>query len=145
METEVEKKLENQDQEISKEKNEPKEPETLEKEISTEPTMEQKYQELETKYNALVKEKTDRERSDRHEISYQKYDLTDENKNLLKRYLSDKDNIDDELEVLNKDFPHLFNPKKDTSISKSLELKDFKNDEKETQNEVDNRKLGMVG
>ncbi|WP_338987834.1 hypothetical protein [Spiroplasma endosymbiont of Dasysyrphus albostriatus] len=118
-------------------KSESKEPETEE---SKEPTLEDKYKELEEKYNTLYKEKTDKDRKIRHSESYKKYDLSQENINLLKRYLGDKEDIDEELSNLNKDFPHLFNNKKDTNISNSLDVKDkFKEDE------VDTRKIGMVG
>ncbi|WP_338986078.1 hypothetical protein [Spiroplasma endosymbiont of Thecophora atra] len=80
-----------------------------EAEESKEPTLEDKYKELEEKYNALYKEKTDKDREIRHSESYKKYDLSQENINLLKRYLGDKEDIDKELSLLNKDFPHLFN------------------------------------
>lgn len=119
---------------------ESKEPETEE---SKEPTLEDKYKELEEKYNALYKEKTDKDREIRHSESYKKYDLSQENINLLKRYLGDKEDIDEELSLLNKDFPHLFNKNKDTNISNSLDIKDKFKEEKE--DEVDTRKIGMVG
>ncbi|WJG69932.1 hypothetical protein [Spiroplasma ixodetis] len=117
-----------------------KEPETEE---SKEPTLEDKYKELEEKYNALYKEKTDKDREISHSESYKKYDLSQENINLLKRYLGDKDDIDEELSLLNKDFPHLFNNKKDTNISNYLDVKDKFKEEK--NDEVDTRKIGMVG
>ncbi|WP_338960942.1 MULTISPECIES: hypothetical protein [unclassified Spiroplasma] len=117
-----------------------KEPETEE---SKEPTLEDKYKELEEKYNALYKEKTDKDREIRHSESYKKYDLSQENINLLKRYLGDKEDIDKELSLLNKDFPHLFNKNKDTNISNSLDVKDKFKEEKD--DEVDTRKIGMVG
>ncbi|WP_342266468.1 hypothetical protein [Spiroplasma endosymbiont of Villa modesta] len=114
-----------------------------ETEESKEPTLEDKYKELEEKYNALYKEKTDKDREIRHSESYKKYDLSQENINLLKRYLGDKDDIEEELSLLNKDFPHLFNKNKDTNISNSLDVKDkFKENKKE---DVDTSKLGMVG
>ncbi|WP_342217608.1 hypothetical protein [Spiroplasma endosymbiont of Amphimallon solstitiale] len=116
-----------------------KEPETEE---SKEPTLEDKYKELEEKYNALYKEKTDKDREIRHSESYKKYDLSQENINLLKRYLGDKEDIDEELSNLNKDFPHLFNKNKDTNISNSLDIKDKFKENKE--DEVDTRKIGMV-
>ncbi|WP_342266092.1 hypothetical protein [Spiroplasma endosymbiont of Villa modesta] len=119
---------------------ESKEPETEE---SKEPTLEDKYKELEEKYNALYKEKTDKDREIRHSESYKKYDLSQENINLLKRYLGDKDDIEEELSLLNKDFPHLFNKNKDTNISNSLDVKDkFKEGKKE---DVDSNTFGMVG
>ncbi|WP_342266708.1 hypothetical protein [Spiroplasma endosymbiont of Villa modesta] len=119
---------------------ESKEPETEE---SKEPTLEDKYKELEEKYNALYKEKTDKDREIRHSESYKKYDLSQENINLLKRYLGDKDDIEEELSLLNKDFPHLFNKNKDTNISNSLDVKDkFKENKKE---DVDSSTFGMVG
>lgn len=111
-----------------------------EKEETKEPSIEEKYKELEEKYNALYKEKTDKDREIRHTESYKKYDLSQENINLLKRYLSNTDDIEEELQTLNKDFPHLFNTKKDTNISNSLNIK-----EKFKEKEVDNSKLGMVG
>lgn len=114
-----------------------------ETEESKEPTLEDKYKELEEKYNALYKEKNDKDREIRHLESYKKYDLSQENINLLKRYLGDKEDIDEELSNLNKDFPHLFNNKKDTNISNSLDVKDKFKEEKE--DEVDTRKIGMVG
>ncbi|WP_339047274.1 hypothetical protein [Spiroplasma endosymbiont of Colias croceus] len=122
------------------ESEEKKEPETEE---VKEPTLEDKYKELEEKYNALYKEKTDKDREIRHSESYKKYDLSQENINLLKRYLGDKEDIDEELSNLNKDFPHLFNKNKDTNISNSLDIKDKFKEEKE--DEVDTRKIGMVG
>ncbi|WP_174480726.1 hypothetical protein [Spiroplasma endosymbiont of Danaus chrysippus] len=114
-----------------------------ETEESKEPTLEEKYKELEEKYNALYKEKTDKDREIRHSESYKKYDLSQENINLLKRYLGDKEDIEEELSLLNKDFPHLFNKNKDTNISNSLDVKDKFKEEKE--DEVDTRKIGMVG
>ncbi|CAB1053568.1 hypothetical protein [Spiroplasma endosymbiont of Danaus chrysippus] len=123
-----------------KESEEKKESETEE---SKEPTLEEKYKELEEKYNALYKEKTDKDREIRHSESYKKYDLSQENINLLKRYLGDKEDIEEELSLLNKDFPHLFNKNKDTNISNSLDVKDKFKEEKE--DEVDTRKIGMVG
>lgn len=123
-------------------KTEENELKTVENE-SKEPTLEDKYKELEEKYNALYKEKTDKDREIRHSESYKKYDLSQENIDLLKRYLGDKDDIDEELSLLNKDFPHLFNNKKDTNISNSLDVKDkFKEGKKE---DVDSNKFGMVG
>lgn len=117
---------------------------TEEIEESKEPTLEDKYKELEEKYNALYKEKTDKDREIRHSESYKKYDLSQENISLLKRYLGDKEDIEEELQTLNKDFPHLFNTQKDTNISNSLDVKDkYKKDNKE--DEIDNSKLGMVG
>lgn len=116
---------------------------TEETEESKERTLEDKYKELEEKYNSLLKEKTEKDREIRHSESYKKYDLSKENINLLKRYLGDKEDIEEELQTLNKDFPHLFNTKKDTNISNSLDLKDkYKKDNKD---EIDNSKLGMVG
>lgn len=111
-----------------------------EKEETKEPSIEEKYKELEEKYNALYKEKTDKDREIRHTESYKKYDLSQENINLLKRYLSNTDDIEEELQTLNKDFPHIFNKNKDTNISNSLNIK-----EKFKEKEVDNSKLGMVG
>lgn len=122
------------------ESEEKKEPESEE---SKEPTLEDKYKELEEKYNTLYKEKTDKDREIRHSESYKKYDLSQENINLLKRYLGDKEDIEEELSNLNKDFPHLFNKNKDTNISNSLDIKDKFKEEKE--DEVDTRKIGMVG
>lgn len=114
-----------------------------ETEESKEPTLENKYKELEEKYNALYKEKTDKDREIRHSESYKKYYLSEENINLLKRYLGDKEDIEEELSLLNKDFPHLFNKNKDTNISNSLDIKDkFKENKKEDEN---TNKLGMVG
>ncbi|WJG70892.1 hypothetical protein [Spiroplasma ixodetis] len=49
----------------------------------------------------------------------------------------------EELSNLNKDFPHLFNNKKDTNISNSLDVKDKFKEEK--NDEVDTRKIEMVG
>ncbi|WJG69322.1 hypothetical protein [Spiroplasma ixodetis] len=129
-----------EENELKSEESVEKEPETEE---SKEPTLEEKYKELEEKYNALYKEKTDKDREIRHSESYKKYDLSQENINLLKRYLGDKDDIDEELSLLNKDFPHLFNNKKDTNISNSLDVKDKFKEEK--NDEVDTRKIGMVG
>ncbi|WP_342266377.1 hypothetical protein [Spiroplasma endosymbiont of Villa modesta] len=135
-------------EEVKSEENTEKESESEdkkepEKEESKEPTLEDKYKELEEKYNALYKEKTDKDREIRHSESYKKYDLSQENINLLKRYLGDKDDIEEELSLLNKDFPHLFNKNKDTNISNSLDVKDkFKENKKE---DVDTSKLGMVG
>ncbi|WJG71255.1 hypothetical protein [Spiroplasma ixodetis] len=129
-----------EENELKTVESESKEPETEE---SKEPTLENKYKELEEKYNALYKEKTDKDREIRHSESYKKYDLSQENINLLKRYLGDKEDIEEELSLLNKDFPHLFNKNKDTNISNSLDIKDKFKEEKE--DEVDTRKIGMVG
>ncbi|WP_338957952.1 hypothetical protein [Spiroplasma endosymbiont of Tiphia femorata] len=135
-------------EEVKSEENTEKESESEdkkepEKEESKEPTLEEKYKELEEKYNALYKEKTDKDREIRHSESYKKYDLSQENINLLKRYLGDKEDIEEELSLLNKDFPHLFNKNKDTNISSSLDVKDKFKENKE--DEVDTRKIGMVG
>lgn len=127
----------------SESKPEENESKQIETEEVKEPTLEDKYKELEEKYNALYKEKTDKDREIRHSESYKKYDLSQENINLLKIYLGDKEDIDEELSNLNKDFPHLFNKNKDTNISNSLDVKDkFKEDKSK---EVDTSKLGMVG
>lgn len=131
---------ETKEEEVKSEESVEKEPETEE---VKEPTLEDKYKELEEKYNVLYKEKTDKDREIRHSESYKKYDLSQENINLLKRYLGDKEDIEEELSLLNKDFPHLFNKNKDTNISNSLDVKDkFKENKKE---DVDTSKLGMVG
>ncbi|WP_342265900.1 hypothetical protein [Spiroplasma endosymbiont of Villa modesta] len=128
------------EEEVKSEENTEKESESEDKK---EPTLEEKYKELEEKYNALYKEKTDKDREIRHSESYKKYDLSQENINLLKRYLGDKDDIEEELSLLNKDFPHLFNKNKDTNISNSLDVKDkFKEGKKE---DVDSNTFGMVG
>ncbi|WP_338959337.1 hypothetical protein [Spiroplasma endosymbiont of Tiphia femorata] len=133
--------------ESKSEENELKPLESESKESETEevkePTLEDKYKELEEKYNALYKEKTDKDREIRHSKSYKKYDLSQENIDLLKRYLGDKEDIEEELSLLNKDFPHLFNKNKDTNISSSLDVKDKFKENKE--DEVDTRKIGMVG
>ncbi len=147
-EKEKDEQEETKEKEVKSEENTEKESESEDKkepetEESKEPTLEDKYKELEEKYNALYKEKTDKDREIRHSESYKKYDLSQENINLLKRYLGDKDDIDEELSNLNKDFPHLFNNKKDTNISNSLDVKDKFKEEKE--DEVDTRKIGMVG
>ncbi|WP_375318154.1 hypothetical protein [Spiroplasma endosymbiont of Virgichneumon dumeticola] len=129
------------EQEEIQELKEEEKPEVIEE--TKEPTLEDKYKELETKYKELFKEKTDKDREIRHTESYKKYDLSQENINLLKKYLGDKEDIDEELSNLNKDFPHLFNKTKDTNISNSLNVKDkFKED---TSNEIATNKLGMVG
>ncbi|WP_339048062.1 hypothetical protein [Spiroplasma endosymbiont of Colias croceus] len=104
---------ETKEEEVKSEENTEKESESEDKkepetEESKEPTLEDKYKELEEKYNTLYKEKTDKDREIRHSESYKKYDLSEENINLLKRYLGDKEDIDEELSNLNKDFPHLF-------------------------------------
>lgn len=135
-------------EEVKSEENTEKESESeYKKEPKTEevkePTLEDKYKELEEKYNALYKEKTDKDREIRHSESYKKYDLSQENIDLLKRYLGDKDDIEEELSLLNKDFPHLFNKNKDTNISNSLDVKDKVKEDK--SKEVDTSKLGMVG
>lgn len=148
---EKEEQEETKEDEVKSEENIQKESESEEKkesetEESKEPTLEDKYKELEEKYNALYKEKTDKDREIRHSESYKKYDLSQENVNLLKRYLGDKEDIDEELSNLNKDFPHLFKNNKDTNISNSLDVKDkFKEGKKEGKKEdVDTSKLGMV-
>ncbi len=129
----------------SEDKPEVEETKELEKKEVKEPSLETKYKDLEEKFNKLFKEKIEKEREIRHLESYKKYNLSQENINLLKRYLGKKDNIDEELSLLNKDFPHLFkNNNKDTNISSSLNIKDkFKEDKKE--DEIDTRKIGMVG
>ncbi|WP_339046794.1 hypothetical protein [Spiroplasma endosymbiont of Colias croceus] len=127
----------------SESKTEESESKDNETEESKEPTLEDKYKELEEKYKVLYKEKTDKDREIRHSESYKKYDLSQENIDLLKRYLGDKEDIEEELSLLNKDFPHLFNKNKDTNISNSLDIKDKFKEEKE--DEVDTRKIGMVG
>lgn len=147
-EKEKDEQEETKEEEVKSEENTEKESESEEKkepekEESKEPTLEEKYKELEEKYNALYKEKTDKDREIRHSESYKKYDLSQENINLLKRYLGDKDDIEEELSLLNKDFPHLFNKNKDTNISNSLDVKDKFKENKE--DEVDTRKIGMVG
>lgn len=130
-------------QEATKEKEVKSEENTEKESESKEPTLEDKYKELEDKYNKLFKEKTDKDREIRHTESYKKYDLSQENINLLKKYLGNKEDIDEELSNLNKDFPHLFNKTKDTNISNSLNVKDkFKEDK---SNEIETNKLGMVG
>ncbi|WP_174480676.1 hypothetical protein [Spiroplasma endosymbiont of Danaus chrysippus] len=150
----MEEKKDEQESVEKKEENVTKSEESVEKEPETEeskePTLEDKYKELESrnkeleeKYNALYKEKTDKDREIRHSESYKKYDLSQENINLLKRYLGDKEDIEEELSLLNKDFPHLFNKNKDTNISNSLDIKDKFKEKKE--DEVDTRKIGMVG
>lgn len=148
MEEKEKEQEETKEEEVKSEENTEKESESEDKkesetEESKEPTLEEKYKELEEKYNALYKEKTDKDREMRHSESYKKYDLSQENINLLKRYLGDKEDIDEELSNLNKDFPHLFNKNKDTNISNSLDVKDKFKEEKE--DEVDTRKIGMVG
>lgn len=147
-EKEKDEQEETKEEEVKSEENTEKESESEDKkepetEEVKEPTLEDKYKELEEKYNALYKEKTDKDREIRHSESYKKYDLSQENINLLKRYLGDKEDIDEELSLLNKDFPHLFNKNKDTNISNSLDVKDKFKEEKE--DEVDTRKIGMVG
>lgn len=138
-ETKEEKVKSEENTEKESESEEKKEPETEE---VKEPTLEDKYKELEEKYNALYKEKTDKDREIRHSESYKKYDLSQENINLLKRYLGDKEDIDEELSNLNKNFPHLFNKNKDTNISSSLDVRDkFKENKAK---DVDTSKLGMV-
>ncbi|WP_342217577.1 hypothetical protein [Spiroplasma endosymbiont of Amphimallon solstitiale] len=146
-EKEKDEQEETKEEEVKSEENTEKESESEEKkepetEETKEPTLEEKYKELEEKYNALYKEKTDKDREIRHSESYKKYDLSQENINLLKRYLGDKEDIDEELSNLNKDFPHLFNKNKDTNISNSLDIKDKFKENKE--DEVDTRKIGMV-
>ncbi|WP_339041397.1 hypothetical protein [Spiroplasma endosymbiont of Apeira syringaria] len=147
-EKEKDEQEETKEEEVKSEENTEKESESEdkkepEKEKVKEPTLEEKYKELEEKYNALYKEKTDKDREIRHSESYKKYDLSQENIDLLKRYLGDKEDIDEELSLLNKDFPHLFKNNKDTNISNSLDVKDKFKEEKE--DEVDTRKIGMVG
>lgn len=147
----MEEKEKNEQEEIkeeevkSEDKLEVEETKELEKEEIKEPSLENKYKELEEKFNKLFKEKIEKEREIRHLESYKKYNLSQENINLLKRYLGKKDNIDEELSLLNKDFPYLFkNNNKDTNISNSLNVKDkFKEEKKE--DEIDTRKIGMVG
>ncbi len=145
---EQEESLEKKKESVPKdEENVTKSEESVEKEPETEeakePTLEEKYKELEEKYNALYKEKTDKDREIRHSEGYKNYDLSQENINLLKRYLGEREDIEAELSLLNIDFPHLFKNNKDTNISNSLDVKDkFKKSKKE---DVDSNKLGMVG
>ncbi|WP_342276440.1 hypothetical protein [Spiroplasma endosymbiont of Nebria brevicollis] len=129
------------EQEEIQELKEEEKPEVLEE--TKEPSIEDKYKELEKKYKELYKDKIDKDREIRHSQSYSKYDLSKENINLLKKYLGDKEDIEEELKLLNKDFPHLFNKNKDTNINKSLDIKDkFKEDKSK---EIETNTLGMVG